>query len=47
MSTVSRLRKNKINVQRLADELEKTSGAKKSYIDERFWKPTTDKGGNG
>ena len=47
MSALNKFRKNKMSIDKLTNELSKSSGTKKSYIDERFWKPTTDKSGNG
>lgn len=34
-------------IQKLASAAEKVSGDSKNYDDDRFWKPTLDKAGNG
>jgi len=43
------LKRNRDNISKLIKAAEATSGGgdKKSYADERFWKPTVDKAGNG
>lgn len=49
MSDFAKLKKNRTNFSRLAEELEKTTSPQQtsSSKDDRFWKPTTDKSGNG
>ena len=39
--------KARSSMERLSGELEKMNGNKASYKDDRFWRPTTDKSGNG
>ena len=39
--------KSRSRMERLSGELEKMNGNKASYKDDRFWRPTTDKSGNG
>ena len=42
------LKRNKDQISKLIQEATKISGGeKKSFVDERFWKPTVDKAGNG
>jgi hypothetical protein len=44
----SKMKKSAGNTDKLMDELSKiTSGSKKDYSDDRFWKPTRDKSDNG
>jgi len=39
--------KSRSSMERLSGELEKMNGNKASYKDDRFWRPATDKSGNG
>jgi len=41
------LRKNRNNISKLVEEANKVNPAQKTGADERFWKPTVDKAGNG
>lgn len=43
----SNLKKNRDKVSKLLQEAEKSQGGKKNFGDDRFWKPTVDKAGNG
>ena len=43
------LKRNRADISKLVQAAEAAggSGEKKSYVDDRFWKPTRDKSGNG